>query len=636
MMARKASVWLSLVAGLLALSLAATAQPAAEPLEPGMYGTVGGFLRRFDANRDGALDREELATAEPQALTEHGERGQRLMRQYLAAADTDQDGRLTLAEWEALGEKIGAVVGVDNQTVMLPMADGIKLATEIWRPNRGGPFPVILQRTPYGRDRQKKTPGLARQGYAVVTQDMRGRFDSEGDNLPFIGCGWQGHQDGADTVRWLLQQPWCNGMIGTEGGSAGGITQNLLAATAPTGLACQYIRVAAASLYHHAAYVGGALRQCQIDNWLNNNSFSPEALILYRSHPSYDEFWQAFDSTPRHHLMTAPAMHVGGWFDTFSLGTVTSFVGRQEHGGPGAKGRQVLVMGPWAHGGFRDNGKVGELTFPHAREPAEYSAGRWFEHYLKGVANGVETLKPVAYYVMGDVDDPAAPGNLWRTAEAWPPPGTTTTLYLTADRRLLATAPTATGPDAATLRYPFDPKNPCPTRGGGNLTIPAGPMDQRPVESRPDLLCFSTEPLAEPLETTGQISASLFLSTTAVDTDLSLRFCDVYPDGRSFLMAEGMLRLRFRDGFDKEVPMTPGTIYPVKFELWPTSVIINRGHRIRLSVTSSNNPRFDVNPGTGKPWVAGEPLKTQQNTLYCDATHPSQIVLPVPAAAPQR
>jgi predicted acyl esterase len=596
-----------------------------------MYGTVGGFLLRFDASGDGALDKAELATAEQQAQAEHGERGPRLLRQYAAAADVDRDGRLTLAEWEALGERVGAVAGVARETVMLPMADGVKLATEIWRPSQGGPFPVILQRTPYGRDRHAKTPGPVRQGYAVVTQDMRGRFDSEGENLPFIGCGWQGHQDGADTVRWLLQQPWCNGKIGTEGGSAGGITQNLLAGTAPAGLVCQRINVAAASLYHHAAYVGGALRQCQIDKWLSENKFSPEALALYRAHPSYDEFWQAFDSTRRHEAMTVPAMHVGGWFDTFSLGTVTSFVGRQEHGGPGAKGRQVLIMGPWAHGGFRDGGKVGELTFPRAREPAEYSAGRWFEHYLKGVANGVETLKPVTYYVMGAVDDPAAPGNLWRTADTWPPPGTQATFYLTADRRLVSAAPTATGPETA-LSYTFDPQNPCPTRGGGNLTIPAGPMDQRPAESRPDVLCFSTEPLLAPLETTGQITASLFLASSAVDTDLSLRFCDVYPDGRSFLMAEGMLRVRFREGVDHETLMTPGTVYPLQIEFWPTSVVINQGHRLRLTVTSSNHPRFDVNPGTGKPWAAGEPTQTQRNTLYCDAAHPSRIVLPVPAA----
>jgi putative CocE/NonD family hydrolase len=490
---------------------------------------------------------------------------------------------------------------------------------------------VILERTPYGRARKDEVPGPVRHGYAVVSQDMRGRFDSEGENLPFIGCGWQGHQDGLDTARWVRQQHWCNGRIGTQGGSAGGITQNLLAATAPEGLVCQYISVAAASLYHHAAYVGGALRQCQVENWLVDNTFSAEALVLYKTHPRYDEFWRAFDSVPRHSAMTVPALHVGGWFDTFSLGTVTSFSGRQQDGGEGARGTQKLVMGPWAHGGFKDEGKVGELVFPNARAPAEYGSGRWFEHYLKGVDNGVERLPAVAYYNMGDVDTPGAPGNQWRRSDTWPPACTATRLFLAADRRLVADPPQATGPEAM-VAYTFAPADPCPTRGGGNLTIPSGPMDQRPVEGRADVLCFSTAPLPEPIEVTGQIVAKVFLSSEAVDTDLSVRFCDVYPDGRSFLMAEGMLRARYREGLGQDVPLVPATVYPLTVELWPTSVVINTGHRLRVTVTSSNHPRFDVNPGTGKPWVAGEAMRPQRNTIHCGAEHPSHVVLPVPVA----
>jgi predicted acyl esterase len=332
-----------------------------------MYERVGSFLRRGDAQGDRQLAAEELKAVEGAVSAEHGERGVRILRQFVAAADSNADGTLTLAEWEALGQKLARAGGIVQETVMLPMADGIRLATEVWRPDGTGAFPVILQRTPYGRIQDDEMPEPVRRGYAVVSQDMRGRFDSEGEGLPFIGCGWQGHRDGFETLRWIRQQPWCNGKVGTRGGSAGGITQNLLAGAVSEALACQVIHVAAASLYHHAAYVGGALRQCQVENWLNSNEFSPEALILYKTHPRYDEFWQAFDSVRRHETMTAPALHVGGWFDTFSLGTVTSFSGRQDGGGLGAKGTQKLVMGPWAHGGFGGGGKVGELTFPNTR-----------------------------------------------------------------------------------------------------------------------------------------------------------------------------------------------------------------------------------------------------------------------------
>lgn len=622
--------WVAIV--LLAAAGWTPAQPGPSAPDPAHYGRVGDALGRGDANGDRELDADELRAVEAVVSGRHGERGVQILRQFVTAADTNADGRLTLAEWEALGRAIGAPEATLQETVMLPMQDGVRLATEIWRPASRGPFPVILQRTPYGRLPREGVPGPVRQGYAVVSQDMRGRGDSEGENLPFIGCGWHQHQDGVETLRWILRQSWCNGRVGTQGASAGGITQNLLAAAAPEGLACQYIQVAAASLYHHAAYVGGALRQCQVDKWLTENQFSPEALTLYRTHTRCDAFWEAFDSTLRHDRMTAPALHVGGWFDTFCLGTVTSFVGRQNAGGPGARGTQKLVLGPWAHGGFRDGGKVGELTFPNARAPAEYSAGRWFEHYLKGADNGVDRLPPVAFYVMGDVETPGAPGNAWRHSDTWPPPHTERELFLAADGTLSETPP-AGSESQAVVSYTFDPADPCPTRGGGNLTIPAGPMDQRPVESRPDVVCFTTAPLAEPLEVTGRIRAVIYLASDAPDTDLSVRFCDVYPDGRSFLMAEGMLRARCRAGLDRETLLTPGAVEPLTVELWPTSVALNAGHRLRIAVTSSNYPRFDINPGTGRPWAPGEPMRPQRNTICCTAEHPSHIVLPV--AAPQ-
>ena len=254
---------------------------------------------------------------------------------------------------------------------MVAMGDGVKLATDVYLPQGSGPFPVVFTRTPYDRLKAEgMAPGLVSAGYALVAQDMRGRFASGGENLPFIGCGWVEHQDGAESIAWINKQNWANGKICTVGGSAAGITQNLLAGAAPRGLTAQYITVAAASMYHDATYVGGALRKCQIENWTRTNRFDPKADEIMRAHPSYDAYWQGFDTRLKFNVMNTPAVHVGGWFDTFAQGTINSFVGRQHHGAEGARGTQKLVMGPWTHAiGKNENGA--ELIFPDAQMPAQ-------------------------------------------------------------------------------------------------------------------------------------------------------------------------------------------------------------------------------------------------------------------------
>jgi predicted acyl esterase len=614
----------------LALCTATASGADIEGLTPELLEEAGHVLRRADADNNRLVTAQEIVAGKQDARERYGKLGELIYDRCVKAADANADGAITADEWSALQRAVAHTESMHQETVFIEADDGTRLATEIFRPTGPGPFPVILTRTPYGRRPADPPPrGILRAGYAVVRQDMRGRFDSEGENLPFVGCGWAKYRDGAATVKWLLAQPWCNGRVGTLGGSACGITQNLLAGAAPQGLVCQYINVAAASLYHHAAYVGGALRWSQVDRWLRGNEFSDEALKLYREHHSYDEFWHDFDSTTRHAAMTVPAVHVGGWFDTFSLGTITSFVGRQHDGGEGARGKQVLVMGPWAHGGYRNGGKVGELVFANSRQPHDTSSRRWFDHYLRQVDNGLDELPPVHYFVMGDVDAPNAPGNEWRSAGDWPVPCEMTPFYLAAD----GTLSEKEGGDAATApllrQYTFDPRNPCPTRGGCNLTIPAGPMDQRRVEARDDVLVYTGRALTEPVEITGHIRAVIFLESDAVDTDLSVRFCDVYPDGRSMLMAEGMQRVRYRDGPDREVLLTPGTVTRVTVDLWPTSIIINRGHRMRIDVTSSNYPRFDINPGTGKPWREGAPSVPQTNRVHSSAAHSSHVLMPL-------
>jgi predicted acyl esterase len=618
----------TLLAGPLALALlAGVSGPAAAAPEanPVTYQIVQKLLTQFDTNGNETLDLAERAKLEKHVAAVFRARGTQILDAVLKAADADGDRQVTKAEWEALGRRLKAPVR--SHTYKVAMSDGVKLATDVFLPPGKGPFPVLLSRTPYGRKRGSPT-GHLRAGYAVVKQDMRGRFDSEGENLPFIGCGWVKYRDGADTVAWIRRQPWCNGKIGTMGASAGGITQNLLAAAGPEGLTAQYIAVATASLYHHAAYVGGALRKSQIERWVRGNRFDPNAVALFRSHPTYDEFWHKFDLTRRLAETTAPAVHMGGWFDTFSAGTVAAFVGRQHRGGPGAKGSQKLVMGPWAHGA-RADGRVGELRFPNSRLPAKYGSGAWFACWLKGADNGAKDLAPVAYYVMGDTSEANAPGNEWRHAADWPIPHEPTAYYLHADGKLSKSPPGEAAGERGRVEYTFDPAGPCPTVGGCNLVLPPGPRNQNRVERRPDVVTFTTDPLAEPVEVTGHAKAILHVSSSAVDTDLSVRFCDVYPNGRSYLMAEGMLRLRFRESFSKPKPLTPGKAVEVTVECWPTSLVVNAGHRMRVTVTSSNYPRFDVNPGTGKPFSDGGRTVKQTNRIHCTRARPSRIVLPV-------
>lgn len=573
-----------------------------------------------DLDRDGALSGPEQARAVAAVKGRYGEQWSRQIERMFGRAANG--GAVSRADWRKEVAAFGKLPAVRTERVA--MRDGSRLATDVHLPAGDGPFPVVLARTPYGRESRRDAERFTRYGLAYVVQDMRGRFDSEGENMPFIGCGWGEHQDGVDTLGWIRRQPWCDGRVATIGGSAGGITQNLLAACGPEGLAAQYISVAAVNLYTDVAYTGGAFRKSDVEKWTTDNRFAPRALDEMRARTCFDDYWRRFDVTPRFGRMTVPAVHVGGWFDMFAQATLDGFAGRQHRGGDGSRGTQKLVMGPWAHA----VGKmpVGELRFPNSSLPARYSAERWFEHFLHGVDNGIEREPAVAYYVMGDTRSRGAPGNDWRFAADWPVPATETAHYFTAERGLSTARPTGAG---GAVEFTFDPVRPCPTVGGNNLTLPSGPRDQRQIEGRGDVVTFTSAPLAQPLEVTGRVRARVFVASSAVDTDLSVRLCDVHPDGASFMIAEGMLRLRHRKSLERPEMLVPGRIEEVVVDCWSTSMIFNAGHRLRATVTSSNFPRYDVNPGTGRPWTEGGEIVKQVNRILCDAAHPSCLLLPV-------
>ena len=508
---------------------------------------------------------------------------------------------------------------------MVPMRDGTKLATDVYLPPDGQPpYPVILMRTPYGRgggagEAQKH----CRRGYALVSQDIRGRGESEGHHaIIFHNGGWGKRRDGHDTLLWIASQPWCNGKVATFGGSAVGVTQNMLAPGAPDVLKGQVVIVAFSDMYSQAAYQGGVWRKSLLEGWLTLTGMADVNLKTFRDHPNYDEFWSGLNPEAQAHRVSAPGVFIGGWYDIFLQGTINSFVTIHNHGGPDARGRCRLIIGPIAHGVFD------ELKYPsNSKLPPAAEASRLFDSWLKGKDNGVQKDKAVHYYVMGDPTDENAGGNFWRQADNWPPPVEITAFYFHPDRRLVRKTP----PDGTeALSYRYDPNDPVPTVGGQNLLLPKGPMDQRKIESRPDVLLFTTDVLDEPVEVTGRIYAKLYVSSDRPDTDFTVKLTDVYPDGRSMLVTDGILRASLRNSFERSELLKPDQTYELTVDLWSTSLVFNKGHRIRVAVSSSNSPRFEPNPNTG---ATGAP-RIATNTLRVSGEQLSHILLPIYRSEP--
>jgi len=501
--------------------------------------------------------------------------------------------------------------------------DGVKLATTVHLPPGDGRWPVILTRTPYGRGGMD---GFAKRfvdrGYAFVSQDCRGRFDSEGTYLPFF----DDPHDGYDAVEWVAAQPWSNGKVGMLGGSALGITAHLAATQEPPHLLCAYVAVAPSSARTQTIYAGGVYRKELNDGWLMSQKV-PQAIGETISHPAADPHWDYREIPSFHARMRIPIYEVSGWFDIFAQGALDNFSGLQARGAGVAAGNQKLLMGPWAHGPLN-----GRLRYPNDDAGAVFGkeCDRWFDRWLKSEQNGIDREPPVRYYVLGD-GEPGAAGNEWRTAESWPPPSRATSLFLHAGGGLRREP---AGDSEQSIAYTYDPASPVPTKGGGNLFLPRGPLDQREIGDREDYLRFVTEPLAEPLEVAGRIHADLYIESDAPDTDFVAKLVDVHPDGYEALLADGIIRARYREGLEREVFLEPGKVAHVRIDLWSTAAAFARGHRIAVHVTSSNDPRFDPNPNTGKPLRADVEKKAARNRVHMDAGHPSRVVLPVVRGAP--
>jgi len=515
-------------------------------------------------------------------------------------------------------------------TVNIPMRDGKELIADIYLPEaEAEKLPCILLRSPAGRKANTwlHFAELAKSGYAVVIQDTRSAMDPEGKTVPYLSDGWGELQDGYDTVQWLAQSKWTNGQIGTLGFSALGITQLMLAPSAPPALKCQYIGVAASDLYHHAIFLGGQVLKDQVEGWLRWYAKDPSVHGYLCSQPFYNEFWSSFNTLAVAHRVQVPALHYGGWFDIFIQGTIDGFKERQEKGGIGAKGTQKLLIGPWVHF-WPKNIILGDFEVPEIgrKPPVDVTPKRWFDHYLKGIPNKIDEIPPITYYVMGPFDGTPSTGNVWRHANSWPIPAQETPFYLTADQKLI---PEIIPGLEKTYTYFYDPKNPVPTLGGRNLFLEAGPKDQRKNEQRSDVLVFTSEPMEEDLEVTGRITAKLFFSSDRSNTDVVVWLTDVYPDGRSILIADGIHSTGYHACLQNKTDRDPSIPNEVDIDLWSTSIVFAKGHSIRVAVSSSNYPRYEKNLNIGLIGNQIEQMEIAKNNIHVGPKMSSHLILPL-------
>ncbi len=571
-----------------------------------------------------------------------------------------------------------------ERNVMVPMRDGVRLATDIYRPDSPGRFPALVTRGPYGKDgyadnQEHSIWFFPQRGYVVVSQDCRARFDSEGDYYDPL---FQEGQDGYDTVEWAARQPWCNGRVATTGQSYLGATQYTLAAgPRPPHLYCMAPVSASADFHQSWVYhTGGAMEWgwmvpyaihkgrntllragredllAQMDEYvLPPDNFAQPLTDAWFSHlplrdwidrlkeaaPYFHEYfdqerdgpyWSPINLMRNAQKISLPMFHVSSWYDIFLEGALNGYQALRDRAATAeARRSQRLLVGPWAH--------IRPYTSPTSRETGDIDFGpealielhehllRWFDYWLKDIETGVMDEPPVQIFVMGE--------NRWRSEQDWPLARTHyTKWYLHSDGSAntldgsgtLSTSPPGEEPPDV---YTYDPADPVPTRGGSTLIIPQGVADHREVEAREDVLVYNSEPLERDLELTGPISVTLYAASTAVDTDFTAKLVDVRPDGYAHNLQDGIVRARFRTSAAEPSLIRPGRVYQYEIDLWSTSHVLFAGHRLRLEISSSNFPRFDRNPNTGAAIGVDAQLETALQTVLHTPEYPSHATLPV-------
>jgi putative CocE/NonD family hydrolase len=588
----------------------------------------------------------------------------------------------------------------------ITVRDGTRLAADLYLPAHGGEavsgkHATLLARTPYNKNGlEEEARWFAARGYAVVLNDVRGRYGSEGHWRMLL----DDPDDGYDVLDWIGRQPWSSGRVGTLGTSYVGGTQHALACARPPQLACM-IPVDSVSNCGIAGIRHSGAFELRFMNWIftigapnaraaladpllrqaleQNGRLMPQHLLelpirpgttALKHVPEYerwlveamrhgdnDGFWKqpgysVVDNVDRY--ADVPVYHVTGWYDSWCRQNVLNWQALSRV----KKAPQKLIIGPWTHGAQNRN-VAGELEFPPEAALA-FNDWRlqWFDHWLKNWDNGVEREKPVKLFIMGGGDGRKSKqgrlrhGGHWRDEDTFPLARTRyTPYYLHGDGRL-GPDPPKTGNSAT--RFRFDPASPVPTIGGNlssvNGILEAGGFDQRcrpntlfartllPLSERRDVLVFQTAPLEQDVEVTGPLLVDLFVSSSATDTDFTAKLIDVYPSSADYPLGfdlnigDSITRMRYRSSLERAELMEPGRIYAVAIHPYPTANVFARGHRIRLDISSSNFPRFDVNPNTGEPLQQHRRLIGADNSVYHEADHASHIVLPIiPAASSQ-
>ena len=515
-----------------------------------------------------------------------------------------------------------------HEFVMVPTRDGVLLATDVYKPTFYiGSLHTILVRTPYGRTDvglNYLIPYITDvKGYALVIQSIRGFQGSGGEPSVFRTDGWGDLQDGYDAVDWIISQSWSSGRVCGAWFSAMGISQYLLAGALHPSYKCAFPIVGAHSVYHYAAFNGGEFRKNLVEGWLGGLGV-PHLIDTVANHPSYDSIWAIMNLDERVSLVNVPMLHLGGWFDIFSESQINAFINLQFNGGPYARGNQKLIIGPWGHLTFGQNVQ-GDLIFP-TNATFSFSdladlLGRWYDYWLKGINNGIMDEPPVKFYIIGIND--------WAYSDTFPPRGIyPRKWYLHGDGSLRLYPPVS----ETFSSYIYDPNDPTPTIGGNEMSLPGGtgPKDQRPLLSRSDILVFQSDVLTDTVIMIGNPIAKLYVESDRYDTDFVVRIADVFPDGRAILVSDGIIKARYRYGFDREVLLTPGVIDSVEIKVWATAWAFMPGHRIMVIISSANYPRFEANPNNGGPFVRDDPYKLPANNkIYHSPEYPSHLILPI-------
>lgn len=520
-------------------------------------------------------------------------------------------------------------------SIAIPTRDNKTLAADLYALDTTKALPVILIQTPYNKNFYRTRVGVPEAGgssfpydslhYNYVVVDWRGRFGSKDAEV----AGYDRGLDGYDVVEWIAQQKWSNGKVGTWGGSALGQIQFQTARLHPPHLVCSVPLIKDFKTKYSDYYYGGVFRKEHVESLAKLGFLGVQTIL---DHPTNDLVWRVVENNSNYpDEIAVPMLLISGWFDHFPDDVLRAFYDLREKSATSVRAQHKLLMGPWLH---TEVGKAeqGQLTFPNSVGAPDSMALRFFDYYLRNIPNGYERDPVMRYYQMGTND--------WRVTNDWFALNSATTpLYLQAGGLLSLIKPAGSmAPDS----FRYDPRRPSPAVGGSRFnpfdpTTPVGPQDLRQsVESRGDVLIYSTPVLDKSWVINGAIKVDLFVASNRRDTDFAVRLCEVYPDGRSMILTQGIRRMRFRNSYTNEELLTPGQVYQVTIELQNLALTVLPGHRLRIDITSSNYPHFDINLNNGGTlYVAGDTL-IATNYVYHDAVRSSRVLLPMAAATSLR